>query len=188
MAEEGTLHDAFVDELRDAYDMEKQLTKALPKLAAAAMSAELRTAFEAHLEETRDHVARLEKSFEALGESPRGKTCAGIAGIIKEGSDMLEGGYCDEAMDAVIIAAAQRAEHYEISVYGTLIAWARAMGYDETVTLFQQNLDEEKAADQKLTALAEGGINAEASELGQLDDDENESVEPQDDPSSRRAK
>lgn len=172
MTQPGTLHDAFIDELRDTYDMEKQLTKALPKLAKTATSDELRTAFEGHLEETRLHVQRLEDVFKALGEKPRGKHCAGIAGIIKEGGSMIEEGFSEEAMDAVLIAAGQRAEHYEMAAYGTLIAWAKAMGHDETIDLLQQNLDDEKAADQKLTHLAEGGINQEAAERAHPEDDD----------------
>jgi len=162
MAENGTLHDAFLDELRDLYDAEKQLTKALPKLAKTATSAKLREAFQAHLEETRGHVERLEQVFESLDEKARGKHCDGIAGIIEEGKSIMEEDFDDLAMDACLIAAGQRAEHYEIGAYGTVIAWAEAMGHTEAMTLLQQNLNEEKAADKKLTALAEGGINQQA--------------------------
>ncbi len=162
MAENGTLHDAFLDELRDLYDAEKQLTKALPKLAKTATSPQLREAFESHLEETRGHVDRLEQVFEDLDEKARGKHCEGIAGIIEEGKSILEEDFDDLTMDACLIAAGQRAEHYEIGAYGTMIAWAEAMGHKEAVALLQQNLDEEKAADKKLSALAEGGINREA--------------------------
>jgi ferritin-like metal-binding protein YciE len=162
MAETGTLHDAFIDELRDTYDAERQLIKALPRLAKAASSPELREAFEMHLEETQGQIARLEDVFEGLGERVRGKHCDGMAGIIEEGKSILEEDFDDEAMDACLIAAGQRAEHYEIAAYGTLVAWARAMGHEEAVTLLQQNLDEEKAADEKLTGLAEGGINESA--------------------------
>ena len=162
MAENGTLHDAFLDELRDLYDAEKQLTKALPKLAKTATSPKLRDAFESHLEETRGHVERLEQVFEALDEKARGKHCEGIAGIIEEGKAIIEEDFDDLTMDACLIAAGQRAEHYEIVAYGTIIAWAEAMGHEDAVTLLQQNLDEEKAADKKLSALAEGGINQQA--------------------------
>ena len=155
MAEGGTLHDAFLDELRDTYDAEKQLTKALPKLAKAATSADLRAAFEAHLEETREHVERLERVFESLDEKVRGKHCDGIAGIIDEGKSIMEEDFDQATMDACLIAAGQRAEHYEMAAYGTLVAWARGMGHEEAVTLLQATLDEEKAADEKLTALAE---------------------------------
>jgi ferritin-like metal-binding protein YciE len=164
MADTGTLHDVFLDELRDSYDAEKQLTKALPKLAKAATSAELRNAFESHLEETREHVSRLEQAFELLDEKARGKHCEGIAGIIEEGSAITEEDFDDATMDAALIAAGQRAEHYEIAAYGTLVAWARDMGHEEVAKLLQDTLDEEKAADEKLTALAEGGINQTAAD------------------------
>jgi ferritin-like metal-binding protein YciE len=162
MAENGTLHDAFLDELRDLYDAEKQLTKALPKLAKTATSPQLRKAFESHLEETRGHVERLEEVFEGLDEKARGKHCDGIAGIIEEGKSIMEADFDDLTMDACLIAAGQRAEHYEIGAYGTAIAWAEAMGHNDAVARLQQNLDEEKAADKKLSALAEGGINQQA--------------------------
>jgi ferritin-like metal-binding protein YciE len=162
MAENGTLHDAFLDELRDLYDAEKQLTKALPKLAKTATSPKLREAFQSHLEETQGHVERLEQVFEGLDEKPRGKHCEGIAGIIEEGKSIMEEDFDDLTMDACLIAAGQRAEHYEIGAYGTVIAWAEAMGHDDAVSLLQQNLNEEKAADKKLSSLAEGGINQQA--------------------------
>jgi len=174
MAETGTLHDAFIDELRDAYDGEKQLTKALPKLAKAASSPELRDAFESHLEETRGQIERLDQVFEQLDEKPRGKHCDGIAGIIEEGKSIMEEEFDDATMDACLIAAGQRAEHYEIAAYGTLMAWARAMGHDEVADLLEETLNEEKAADEKLTTLAEGGINQQASESAHGDEDEEE--------------
>src|ERR1700741_3326901 len=145
MAEPGTLHDAFLDELRDAYDAEKQLTKALPKLAKAATSPDLRAAFESHLEETRGHVERLEQVFESLDEKARGKHCDGIAGIIDEGKAIMDEDFDEITMDACLIAAGQRAEHYEIAAYGTLVAWARDMGHSEAAELLQETLDEEKA-------------------------------------------
>ncbi|HEY7194152.1 MAG TPA: ferritin-like domain-containing protein [Gemmatimonadales bacterium] len=162
MAENGTLHDAFLDELRDLYDAEKQLTKALPKLAKTSTSPKLREAFESHLEETRGHVERLEQVFEGLGEKARGKHCDGIAGIIEEGKSVMDEDFDDLTMDACLIAAGQRAEHYEIGAYGTVIAWAEAMRHNDAVALLQKNLAEEKAADKKLSALAEGGINQQA--------------------------
>ena len=152
MADAGTLHDAFLDELRDTYDAEKQLTKALPKLAKAATSAELRSAFEAHLEETRGHVDRLERVFESLDEKARGKHCDGIAGIIEEGKSIMEEDFDEATMDACLIAAGQRAEHYEMAAYGTLVAWARGMGHAQAAMLLQETLDEEKAADEKLSS------------------------------------
>jgi ferritin-like metal-binding protein YciE len=174
MAGTGTLHDAFVDELRDTYDAEKQLTKALPKMAKAAGSAELRAAFESHLEETRAQIERLEKVFGALEEKPRGKHCEGIAGIIEEGKAIMEENFDDATMDACLIAAGQRAEHYEMAAYGTLIAWAQAMGHAEAVALLEQNLEEEKAADMTLSSLAESGINQEAAEAADAGDEEEE--------------
>jgi len=172
-----TLHDAFLDELRDVYDAEKQLVKALPKLAKAATSDELRSAFEAHLEETRGHVSRLEEVFSGLDEKARGKHCDGIAGIIEEGKNMMEEDLDEDAMDAGLIASGQRAEHYEMAAYGTLIAWARAMGHTEAVGLLEQTLEEEKAADEKLTEIAESGIN-EAAAATAHPEDEGEEEEP----------
>jgi ferritin-like metal-binding protein YciE len=171
MPETGTLHDAFLDELRDAYDAEKQLTKALPKMAKAATSPVLRDAFQAHLEETRGHVERLEQVMEGLGEKVRGKHCDGIEGIIEEGKSVMEEEFDETTMDACLIAAGQRAEHYEMAAYGTLVAWAKAMGHTEAVDLLQETLDEEKAADEKLTALAEAGINQEAAAAAHPDED-----------------
>jgi ferritin-like metal-binding protein YciE len=165
-----TLHDAFIDELRDAYDAEKQLIKALPKMAKAAASDDLRTAFEDHLEETRVQVERLEDVFASLDEKVRGKHCDGIEGIIEEGKSIMEEDFDDATMDACLIAAAQRAEHYEMAAYGTLVAWARAMGHNEAAELLQQTLNEEKAADEKLTGLAESGINGEAADQAHPDE------------------
>ena len=143
---------------------ERQLTKALPKLAKAAAAPTLREAFEAHLEETQGQVERLEQVFESLDEKARGKHCDGIAGIIEEGKSIMEEDFDDTTMDACLIAAGQRAEHYEMAAYGTLVAWANAMGHTEAARLLQESLDEEKAADEKLSAIAEGGINQEAAE------------------------
>jgi len=177
MAETATLHDAFLDELRDVYDAEKQLTKALPKLAKAASSEELRAAFQEHLEETNGHIERLEEVFGALDEKAKGKHCDGIAGIIEEGKAVMGEDFDEVTMDACLIAAGQRAEHYEMAAYGTLIAWAEAMGHKEVVDLLQQNLDEEKAADEKLTSLAEGGINEQAAQAAHPGDEEEEEEE-----------
>jgi ferritin-like metal-binding protein YciE len=180
MADAKTLHDAFIDELRDAYDAEKQLTKALPKMAKAAGSPDLRAAFEAHLEETRGQIERLEQVFESLDEKVRGKHCDGIAGIIEEGKAVMEEDFDEATMDACLIASGQRAEHYEMAAYGTLVAWARAMGHTEAADLLQETLDEEKAADEKLSALAEDGINQEAADAAHPEDsdDEDEPVAP----------
>jgi ferritin-like metal-binding protein YciE len=177
MAEAGTLHDAFIDELRDVYDAEKQLTKALPKMAKAASNPQLREAFENHLEETQGHVERLEQVFESLDEKVRGKHCEGIAGIIEEGKSIMGEDFDDTTMDACLIAAGQRAEHYEMAAYGTLIAWAEAMGHTEAAELLQQTLDEEKAADEKLSSLAESGINQNAAAAAHGEEDEEEEEE-----------
>ena len=172
MAETGTLHDAFIDELRDTYDAEKQLTKALSKLAKASSNPKLRDAFETHLEETQGQIERLEQVFENLDEKARGKHCDGIAGIIEEGKSIMEEDFDDTTMDACLIAAGQRAEHYEMAAYGTLVAWAQSMGHTEAARLLQQTLDEEKAADKKLSALAESGINQNAAHGAHADDRE----------------
>jgi ferritin-like metal-binding protein YciE len=172
MAEGNTLHDAFLDELRDSYDAEKQLTKALTKLAKAASNPKLRQAFESHLEETQGHIERLEQVFESLDEKVRGKHCDGIAGIIEEGKSIMEEDFDDTTMDACLIAAGQRAEHYEMAAYGTLVAWAQAMGHTEVAKLLQQTLDEEKAADKKLSGLAEGGINQTAADAAHPDEEQ----------------
>ena len=172
MAEAGTLHDAFIDELRDTYDAEKQLTKALPKLAKAATNVKLRTAFESHLRETEGQIARLEQVFESLDEKVRGKHCDGIAGIIDEGKSIMEEDFDETTMDACLIAAGQRAEHYEMAAYGTLVAWAQAMGHTQAASLLQQTLEEEKAADKKLSGLAEGGINQGAADAAHPEGDQ----------------
>lgn len=162
MAQPTTLRDALIDEVRDLYHAEKQLVKALPRLAKATTSGELREAIELHLTETENQVTRLEQVFALLEEKPRAKMCAGMAGIIEESSDLLKEGGEDAVLDAGIIAAAQRAEHYEISAYGTAVAWADAIGLADVADLLRESLDEERAADETLSALAEDGINAAA--------------------------
>jgi ferritin-like metal-binding protein YciE len=187
MAQAGTLHDAFIDELRDTYDAERQLTKALSKLAKAAASPELRSAFESHRQETEAQVERLEQVFASLDEKPRGKHCDGIAGIIEEGKAIMEEDFDESTMDACLIAAGQRAEHYEMAAYGTLVAWARAMGHSEAADMLQQTLDEEKAADKKLSSLAESGINQEAAEAAHPGEDEEDEEEERAAPPKRAA-
>jgi len=181
MAEAGTLHDAFIDELRDSYDAEKQLTKALPKLAKAASSPELRKAFESHLKETQGHVTRIEEVFASLDEKVKGKHCDGIAGIIEEGKSVMEEDFDEATMDACLIASGQRAEHYEMAAYGTLVAWARALGHDDAADLLQQTLDEEKAADEKLSMIAENGVNQEAADASHPTGDDEEQEEEDED-------
>jgi len=185
MAEMNTLRDSLVDEIKDLFNAEKQLTKALPKLAKNATNPDLRAALEAHLAETHEQIARLEQVFELLDETARGKHCAGMAGIIEEGNDMLEADAEDAVKDACIIAAGQRAEHYEMAAYGTSLAWAKALGLDEVAQLLEATLEEEKAADEKLSALAESGINEAATGGGDDQDDDEE--ESEDDEASEAA-
>lgn len=171
------LREALVEEIRDLYNAEKQLVKALPKMAKGASSDELREAFESHLDETEGQVTRLERVFELLDEKPRGKHCAGMAGIVEEGSEKLQEDLEDSVLDAVLIASAQKVEHYEIGAYGTAIAWAEALELGDVAQMLRETLDEEKAADEKLTALAEAGIN-EAATAGESEQemDEEEDV------------
>jgi ferritin-like metal-binding protein YciE len=182
----NNLREALVDEIRDLYNAEKQLTKALPKLAKASTNDELREAFESHLEETEGHVTRLERVFELLDEKVRGKHCAGMAGIIEEGSETLQEDMEDAVMDACIIKSAQSAEHYEIGSYGTAIAWAEALDLGEVAEILNETLAEEKAADEKLTALAESGIN-EAATAGESGDEESEDDDEESAAPSERA-
>ena len=168
-----TLQDALVDEIKDLYNAEKQLTKALPKLAKNATNDTLREALESHLAETETHIQRLEQVFGLLDEKPRGKHCAGMAGIIQEGNDILQEDFEGAVMDACIIAAGQRSEHYEIAAYGTCIAWAEALGLTDVAELLNETLEEEKAADEKLSAIAEGDVN-EAATSGEGEDDDSE--------------
>ena len=149
--------------MRDLYDAEKRLTKAIPKLGKAAANDELRAALEHHLEETEGHVSRLEQAFQRLGETAKAKPCAGMRGIIEEGDEHANEDYDDDALrDAAIIGSAQRVEHYEIAAYGTVIAHARLLGRNEIANLLEASLAEEKAADKKLTQIAEGTVNLEA--------------------------
>jgi ferritin-like metal-binding protein YciE len=183
MAQASTLHVAFLDELRDVYHAEKQITKALPKMVKAASNKSLAQAFADHLKETEGHVARIEEAFSTLGESVKAKPCEGMKGILEEGKSILAEDFDECTMDASLIAAAQRVEHYEMAAYGSLVAWARSMQHNEAADLLQQNLDEEKAADKKLSALAEGGINRSAAQTAHPD------MEPsRADQNARRAK
>lgn len=166
--EKNTLKQLFVDELRDIYDAEKQLIKALPKMAKAATSEDLRTGFEEHLEQTREHARRLEQIFSALGEKPTGKKCKAMQGLVEEGSEMIEEDFSGEVKDAGLISAAQRVEHYEIAAYGTVRTYATILEEQDAVGLLEKTLEEEKETDQKLTELAEG-INAEAASMDSAD-------------------
>ena len=156
------LKELYIDELKDIYNAENQLLKALPKMAKAAQSEELRDAITSHLEETEGHVERLQKVFESVDEKPKSKTCKAMKGLLEEGSELLQELKGKSSIDAGIIAAAQKVEHYEIASYGTVRAWAEQMGHSEAVELLQETLDEESAADEKLTEIAESLANAKA--------------------------
>jgi ferritin-like metal-binding protein YciE len=158
-----SLRQLYVDELKDLYSAETQLVKALPKLAKTSSNAELRQAFEEHLRQTSEHVSRLEQIFETLGEKPGGKKCVGMEGLIKEGAETMQEKYGDTVMDAAIIGAAQRVEHYEIAGYGIVRAFAELLGESNHVSLIEQTLEEEKQTDEKLTQLAEQ-VNSQAEE------------------------
>ncbi len=159
---EKALKELYIDELRDIYSAENQLTKALPKMAKAATSEELRAGFEEHLEQTQGHVNRLEQIFEELGEKPTGKKCKGMEGLVEEGKEMIEEDELEgDVLDAGLISAAQRVEHYEIAAYGCVRTYANLLGENDAADLLEQTLKEEKETDQKLTKLAEK-INVEA--------------------------
>jgi ferritin-like metal-binding protein YciE len=153
------LQDLLLENVRDLYDAEKQLLKALPKMADAAEAAQLKEAFEQHLGETRDHVSRLEQVFAELGHAARGKKCKAMAGLIEEGSETVDLDADPEVKDAALIASAQRVEHYEIAGYGCVCTWADLLGLKEVKKLLGATLDEEKNADSLLSSLAEGSIN-----------------------------
>lgn len=157
----GSLQELYVEELKDLYSAENQLLQALPKMAKAASSPELSAAFEEHREQTRDQVERLDKVFQKLGVNPKGKKCQAMEGLIEEGQELLEADAAPAVLDAALIAAAQKVEHYEIAGYGTVRTYARLLGDEAAADLLQQTLDEESAADEKLTGLAEN-INVEA--------------------------
>ncbi len=157
----NSLSDLFLDLLKDTYDAERQLSKALPKMAKACSDESLRTAFEEHLEETQEQIQRLEKVFEMLGKPARGKKCVAMQGLIEEGKEIMEEEAPDAVLDAAIIAAAQKVEHYEIAAYGTLATYAEILELEDALPLLKQTLDEEKQADLKLTEVA-SSINYEA--------------------------
>ena len=159
---EKTLNDLFYDTLKDIYYAERQVLKALPKMARAAQAPELKAAFEKHKEETEGHVERLQQVFEIIGKPARGKTCDAILGIIEEGKSIMDEFKGTAALDAGLVAAAQAVEHYEIARYGTLKTWAQQMGLNDAARLLDQTLREEIATDQKLTQLAEAEANRKA--------------------------
>lgn len=157
-----TLKDLYVEEIKDLYSAEKQLIKALPKMAKAANDKQLQQAFRTHLKETAEHVARLERICQELGVSPRGKKCVGMEGLIEEGAELIAENPDPSVLDAGLISKAQHVEHYEMAGYGVVRTYARQLGFDNQVVLLQQTLDEEGRTDHLLTSLAESGINVEA--------------------------
>src|SRR5437667_6526948 len=174
MASLDSLDELLQDELKDIYDAEKQLTKALPKLAKKATSEELRQAFEEQLRQTEQHIERLEQVFEQLELPARGKKCEGMKGLIEEAQDMMREADDDATRDALMIASAQKVEHYEIASYGTVRTWANLLGKSEVASLLEETLEEEKETDQRLTSIAENMVNPEAAR-GKREEEEEES-------------
>ena len=162
MAELKTLEDALIDELEDILDSETRITEALPKMAQKATHPELKAAFEEHLEQTKVHIQRLNQAFELLGKKPAAKTCEATKGLIKEGEDVMSEDATPDVMDAFLIAAAQKVEHYEIASYGTVCTWAEITGHEDVADLLGETLDEEEDTNDRLTDLAESSINEDA--------------------------
>jgi len=160
----NSLKDVFLEELKDAYDFEKQIVKALPKMIKKSSSSQLQSAFEEHLEQTKNQVVRLEKIFDSMGQTAKASKCEGLRGIIDEGDDLMGEDAEPTVRDAGIIAAAQKVEHYEIATYGTLATWAQELGMQDAVRLLNETLEEEKTADKKLTEIAKRGINVGAAQ------------------------
>lgn len=158
----STLEDLFIDSLKDLYSAEKQLVKALPKMAKKAQAPDLQRAFQEHLKQTEGQVERIERIFSDLEGSPRGKKCVGMEGLVEEGNEIMQEDAEPDVLDAGLIAAAQKVEHYEIASYGTARAWADRLGYNRAARLLQQTLDEESMANEKLTQIAETHVNMEA--------------------------
>jgi ferritin-like metal-binding protein YciE len=173
-----SLEDLLQDELKDIYDAEKQLTKALPKLAKKASNEQLKEALESHLQETEGHIERLEQIFEQLGMPARGKKCQGMQHLIAEGNEMIGEAEEDATRDAVMIAAAQKAEHYEIASYGTMRTWATVLGKTDIASILEESLEEEKAADEKLTGIAESFVNEQAAQEGEDEEQEEKQQRP----------
>jgi len=169
-----SMQDLFLNELKDVYNAEKQILKALPRMAKAADAPALQQAFTKHLRETEGQVQRLERIFKSLGQTPRGKKCKGMEGLIEEGKEILEEEGAPEVIDAALISAAQRVEHYEIAAYGCLRTYAQLLGLDDADRLLQETLNEEEATDEALPALGEGGINQAAVAVGAEEDEEEE--------------
>lgn len=160
----NSMNDLFLHELKDVYDAEHQLTEALPLMADAASSSDLKTAFNSHLLETREHINRLKQVFQRIGQEPERQTCPAMKGLVKEGNEIIGASGDAKVRDAALIASAQRAEHYEMAAYGSLRTFARQLGLGDVASLLQKTLDEEGACDKKLTRIAESHINAEASQ------------------------
>jgi ferritin-like metal-binding protein YciE len=172
-----TLQELYLEQLRDIYDAENQLTKALPKMAKKATHDELKAAFEQHLEQTQEQISRLDRIFEELGEKSKGHKCEAMKGLLEEGRQMMEEDADDDVMDAGLICAAQKVEHYEIATYGCLRTYAEMLGFDEQADLLQETLDEEKDTDDNLTELAVTCINLEAEGDDEEEEEEEESEE-----------
>lgn len=173
--EMDSLKELYIEELKDLYSAEKQLVKALPKMVKSATNEQLKEAFADHLEKTETHVERLEQVFEMLEESPRGKKCKGMEGLIEEAKELLEEDATEEVLDAGLISKAQHVEHYEMAGYGTVRTYARQLGFEDQAVLLQQTLDEEGEADELLTQLAESSINIEAEQAGESEEEESTS-------------
>jgi ferritin-like metal-binding protein YciE len=169
-----TLHDLMVHELKDLYSAERQLIRALPRMSKNATSDELRTAFDDHLAETEEQVSRIEQILESFGETTGRQKCAGMEGLIEESKSLMEEEIDPEVLDAGLIVSAQKVEHYEIAAYGAVCEYARIMGHTDALRLLEQTLEEEKNADRKLNALAEGGINALAERDNNAESEEEE--------------
>lgn len=171
----GNLQDLYLNELKDLYNAEHQILKALPKMAKAATAPQLKDAFNHHLEETQKQVERLDQIFQDLGKSARGKKCVGMEGLIEEGNELLKQAGEPSVKDAGLISAAQRVEHYEMAAYGTVRTYAQILGYDEQARALQETLDEEGEEDHKLTEIAEGSVNTKAqAEEGEAEDEDME--------------
>ena len=182
---DNTLRELFIDELRDLYDAESRLVKALPKMAKASNSDELRSGIEHHLQQTKQHLERLKEVLTSLDEKPSGKKCPGMIGILQEGEELMDEDYDGSVMDAALISAAQRVEHYEIAAYGCVHTWAQELGEENAAELLEKTLNEEKETDAKLSELAEQ-INASANSEAEseLDEGEEEAEEEQEEPES----
>ena len=172
MAGIDSLQSLFEDELKDIYDAEKQITKALPKMIKKASAEELKEAFEAHLQQTGQHIERLEQVFEQLDMPARGKKCVGVQNLIKEGQQMIAETDDDDTLDALMIAAAQKIEHYEIASYGTLRVWADILGHSDAAALLEETLEEEKDTDHRLTSIAESFVNREAADTSDQEEED----------------